>query len=255
MQNTADILAIDSEAIRGIVAVVFMLIAGLGGLLKKKAKSREGDGKTLIIPPPGADESGRAGTRRAPPSARPAQAPSPQRTAETPVVRPTPIASQGRQPLARQTPVARQRPPQARPTPIRQPAQPQRRIGEPARPGPVPQRSDRIARPRPTQQPRPVRQPTVQPERQGHRVRAAEHAEAVAEHAQHVASSLKEQQMRKLGTLELGEYFYEDQSLPTRPRHPLLARLNPQNMRDAILLSEIIQPPLALRHEQSSGWF
>ena len=255
MQNTTDILAIDREAIQAIIAVIFMLIAGLGGLLKKKAKSSEGDGKTLIIPPPGADESGRAGTRPAPPSARPAQVPRPQHTAQPPVTRPTPIVPQGRQPLAHPTPVARQRPPQARPTPIRQPAQPQRRIGEPARPGPVPQRSDRIARPRPAQQPRLVRQPTVQPEHQTHRVRAGEHAEAVAEHAEHVASRLREQQMRKLGTLELGEHFHKDQPEPTRPRHPLLARLNPQNMRDAILLSEIIQPPLALRHEQSSGWF
>jgi len=69
-----------------------------------------------------------------------------------------------------------------------------------------------------------------------------------------VASRLKEQQMSKLGTLELGAHFYEDQAVPTRPRHPLLARLNPRNMREAILLSEIIQPPLALRDEQSSGW-
>lgn len=252
MQNTAGILAIDSEALRAIVAVVFMLIAGLGGLLKKRAKPREGDGKTLIIPPPDADKSAPAGPRPTVPSARPAQAPRPQRTASPPVVRPTPIAPQGRQPLARPTPVARQRPPQARPTPIRQPAQPQRRIGEPARPGPVPQRSDRVARPRPTQQPRPVRRPTpaVQSERQGHRVRAAEHAEGVADHAEHVASRLKEKQMRKAGTLDLGDYFYKDQPEPTRPRHPLLARLNPRSMREAILLSEIIQPPLALRENQ-----
>lgn len=86
-------------------------------------------------------------------------------------------------------------------------------------------------------------------------MRAAEHAEAVADHAEHVASRPKEQQMRKFGELELGEYFRGDQSVPTRPRHPLLARLNPQNMREAILLSEIIQPPLALRKELSSGWF
>ncbi len=251
MQNTTDILA-DIDAIQAIVAVIFMLIAGLGGLLKKKAKPREGDGKTLIIPPPDADKTG---SRPAPPSARPVQAPRPQRTAQPPVLRPTPIAQQGRQPQAHPTPVARQRPPQARPTPIRQSAQPQRRPGEPARPGPVPHRSDRVARPRPAQQPRPVRPPTVQSERQSHRVRAAEHAEAVGDHAEHVASSLKEQRMRKLGTLELGEHFHKDQPVPTRPRHPLLARLNPQNMRDAILLSEIIQPPLALRHEQSSGWF
>ncbi len=81
-------------------------------------------------------------------------------------------------------------------------------------------------------------------------MRAAEHAEVVAEHAEHVASRLKEQQMRKLGTLELGAHFHEDQPVPTRPRHPLLARLNPQNMREAILLSEIIQPPLALRENE-----
>ena len=61
--------------------------------------------------------------------------------------------------------------------------------------------------------------------------------------------------MSKLGTLELGEYFHEDQSVAARPRHPLLARLNPQNMREAILLSEIIQPPLALRNEQGGGLF
>ncbi len=250
MQNTADILAIDSEALQAIVAVVIMLVAGLGGLLKKKAKPREGDGKTIILPPPDAGESTRTGPRPAPPSARPAQAPRPQRTAPPPAVRPTPIAPQGRQPLARPTPVARQRAPQARPTPIQQPAQPQRRIGEPARPGPVPQRPDRVARPRPAQQPRPVLRPTVQSERQAHRVRAAEHAEAVAEHAEHVASRLREQQMRKLGTLELGEHFHKDQPKPTRPRHPLLARLNPHSMREAILLSEIIQPPLALRENQ-----
>ncbi len=255
MQNTADILAIDSDAIQGIMAVIFMLVAALGGLLRKKAKSSEGDGKTTMIPPPDADKSVPAGLRPAPPVARPAQAPKPQRAAQPPAVRPTPITPQGRQPLARPTPVARQQPPQARPTPIRQPAQPRRRIGEPARPGPVPQRSDRIARPTPAQQPRPVRRPAVQPERQAHRVRAAEHAEAVADHAEHVASSLKEQRMRKLGDLELGEHFHGDQPVPTRPRHPLLARLNPQNMRDAILLSEIIQPPLALRNEQGSGLF
>ncbi len=250
MQNTTDILAIDSEAIQAIMAVVFMLIAGLGGLLKKKSKS--GEGKTIILPPPDADKSAPAGSRVAPPSARPAQAPRTQRTVQPRVVRPTPIAEQGRQPQARPTPVARQRPPQARPTPIQQPA---RRISEPARPGPVPQQSDRVARPRPTQQPRPVRQPTVQPKRQGHRVRAATHAEAVGEHAEHVASSLKETQMRKAGALDLGAHFHEDQPEPTRPRHPLLARLNPQNMREAILLSEIIQPPLALRNDQGSGLF
>ena len=61
--------------------------------------------------------------------------------------------------------------------------------------------------------------------------------------------------MPKLGELELGDDFYGDQSVPTRPRHPVLARLNPRSMREAILLSEIIQPPLALRNEQSSGWF
>ena len=242
MQNTTDILAIDSDALRAIVAVVIMLVAGLGGLLKKKAKPREGDGKTIIIPPPDADKSGQAGSRPAPPSARPAQAPRPQRTAQPPVVRPTPIAPQGRQPLARPTPVARQRPPQARPTPIQQPAQPQRRIIE-LQPG-------RVARPRPVQQPRPVRRPTVQSERQAHRVRAVEHAEVVADHAEHVASRLRGQQMRKLGELELGDHFHKDQSPPTRPRHPLLARLNPQSMREAILLSEIIQPPLALRENE-----
>lgn len=255
VQNSADILAIDSEAIQGIMAVIFMLVAALGGLLRKKAKSSEGDGKTTMIPPPDADKSAPAGPRPAPPVARPAQAPRPQRTAAPPAVRPTPIAQQGRQPLAHPAPAARQQPPQARPTPIRQPAQPRRRIGEPAHPGPVPQRSDRVARPRPAQQPQPVRRPTVQSERQTHRVRAAEHAEAVADHAEHVASRPKEQQMRKFGELELGEYFRGDQSVPTRPRHPLLARLNPQNMREAILLSEIIQPPLALRKELSSGWF
>ncbi|MCH8852109.1 MAG: hypothetical protein IID41_05590, partial [Planctomycetes bacterium] len=157
MQHTTDILAIDSDALQAIVAVVIMLVAGLGGVLKKKAKTREGDGKGIIIPPPGADKSAQAGARPAPPSARPAQAPRPQRTAAPPAVRPTPIAPQGRQPMARPTPVARQLPPQARPTPIRQPAQPQRRVGEPARPGPVPQRSDRVARPGIAQQPRPVR--------------------------------------------------------------------------------------------------
>ncbi len=252
MQNTTDILAIDSDALQAIAAVVFMLIAGLGGLLKKKAKPGEGVGKTIIIPPRDADKSG---PRTAPPSARPAQAPRPQRTTQPPAVRPTPIAQQGRQPLAHPTPVARQRPPQARPTPIRQPAQPQRRIGEPARPGPIPQRSDRVARPRPTQQPRVVRRPAVQSERQSHRVRAADHAEAVAERAEHVASSLREKQMRKAGALDLGDHFHKDQPVPTRPRHPLLARLNPRNMREAILLSEIIQPPLALRNEQGSGLF
>ncbi len=86
-------------------------------------------------------------------------------------------------------------------------------------------------------------------------MRAAEHAEVVGDHAEHVASSLKEQQMRKAGTLELGDHFHKDQPEPTRPRHPLLARLNPRNMREAILLSEIIQPPLALRNEQGSGLF
>ncbi|MCZ6655052.1 MAG: hypothetical protein O7D91_18750 [Planctomycetota bacterium] len=254
-QNTTDILAIDTDALQAIAAVIFMLLAGLGGLLKKKAKPREDGGKTIIIPPSGADKSAPAGPRPARPVARPAQAPRPQRTAAAPALRPTPIAPQGRQPLARPTPVARQRPPQARPTPIQQPAQPRRRMGEPARPGPAPQRSDRVARPGIAQQPRAVRRPAVQSERQTHRVRAAEHAEAVADHAEHVASSLREQQMGKLGELELGEHFYKDESLRTRPRHPLLARLNPQNMRDAILLSEIIQPPLALRNEQSSGWF
>ena len=125
MQNTANILAIESEALQAIVAVIFMLIAGLGGLLKKRAKPREGDGTTIIIPPPDADKSAPS---PAPQSARPAQAPRPQRMAQSPVVRPTPIVPQGRQPLARQAPVARQRPPQARPTPIQQPGQPQKRI-------------------------------------------------------------------------------------------------------------------------------
>ena len=208
MQNTADILAIDSDALQAIVAVVIMLVAGLGGLLKKKAKPREGDGKVISIPPPDADKSARAGPRPTVPSARLAQAPRPQRTAAPPEVRPTPIAPQGRQPLARPTPVARQRPPQARPTPIQQPAQARRRVGEP--------RSDRVARPRPAQQPRPARRPTptVQSERQAHRVRAAEHAEVVADHAEHVASRLREQQMRKAGTLELGDHFHKTSQSP-----------------------------------------
>ena len=115
-QNTADILAIESEALQAIVAVVIMLVAGLGGLLKKKAKPREGDGKTIILPPPDAHKSTPAGPRTARPSARPAQAPRPQRTAQPLAVRPTPVVPQGRQPQARPTPVARQRPPQARPT-------------------------------------------------------------------------------------------------------------------------------------------
>ena len=237
MRGMIDILAIGGDAIEAIVMVVVMVIAGLSGLLKKKAKPGESAGKTIIIPPPDSKESGEASARPAPPSARPVQAPRPQRTAASPVVRPTPIAPQARQPQARPTPVARQRPPQARPTPILHPAQPRRPASQPA------------------PQQRPVRRPaqTAQSERQGHRVRASEHAEAVAEHAEHVASRLKEKQMRKAGKLELGEHAHEDQSVPARPRHPLLASLNPQNMREAILLSEIIQPPLALRNEQGSG--
>ncbi len=251
VQNTTDILAIDGDAIQAIMAVVFMLIAGLSGLLKKKAKPGEDDGKTLIVPPHKADGSAPAAPRPARPAARPAQAPRPQRMATPPAVRPTPIQQQGRQPQAhppqaRPTPVARHRQPQARPTPIQQPTQRQRRPSdrvppsEPARPGPVPQR--------------PTRRPAAQSERQTHRVLTAEHAKTVATHAEHIASSLKEKQMRKFGQLGMGEHFHEDQSVPAKPRHPLLARLNPQSMRDAILLSEIIQPPLALRNEQSNGW-
>ena len=58
MQNTTDILA-DYDSIQAIVAVVFMVIAALGGLLKKKMKPGEGDGKTIIIPPPDARATNR----------------------------------------------------------------------------------------------------------------------------------------------------------------------------------------------------
>ncbi len=237
------ILAVDfDDAIRAIVLVVFMLLMALGKLLTKKPP-RQDKGKVVIFPTqePAAHEQPQA------PQARPS---GPARSSgERPQPRPT---ARPQPPQVRPTPVGRQQPPQVRPTPIQrptartgEPTRPTAIPGEPARPGPVPRRPDRVARPRTVAQPP---QPTVRQPRQAHRVRAAEHAEQVATHAEHVASQLRELQMQKAGELELGEHFHEIQpEQPRRAPHPLLGRLNSSDMKQAIVLSEIIQPPLALR--------
>lgn len=232
------ILAIDfDDAIKAIVMVVFMLLMGLGNLLKKKPPAQS-KGKVTILP---SQQSGEPEQLQAP-QARPSGPvrPSVERTRPGLTARPQP-------PQVRPTPVGRQQPPQVRPTPIQRPAA---RTGEPARPGEVPRRPDRVARPRPVTQRVQPPQPTVKRPRQSHRVRAAEHAEQVATHAEHVASQLREQQMQKAGELEPGEHFHEVQREESRRvRYPLLGRLSSSDMKQAIVLSEIIQPPLALRDQ------
>lgn len=235
MRDAFYILAVDfDDAIRAIVLVVFMLLMALGKLLTKKPP-RQDKGKVLIFPTqePAAHEQPQA------PQARPSgpARSSGERPQPKPTARPQP-------PQVSPTPVGRQQLPQVRPTPIQPPAA---HTGEPARPGPVPRRPDRVARPRPVAQPLQP-QPTVKRPRQAHRVRAAEHTEQLATHAEPVASQLRELQMQKFGELKLGEYFHEVQPKePQRVRHPLLGRLNSSDMKQAIVLSEIIQPPLALR--------
>ena len=240
------ILAVDfDDAIKAIVMVVFMLLMALGKLLKKKPP-RQDKGEVIIFPTQEPHEYEQPQAPRARPSG-PARS-SGERPQPRPTARPQP-------PQVRPSPVGRQQPPQVRPTPIQrptaragEPTRPTAIPGEPARPGPVPRRPDRVARPRPTAQRVQQPQPTVKRPRQAHRVRAAEHAEQVAAHAEHVASQLRELQMQKAGDLELGEHFHEVQpEEPRRVRHPLLGRLNSSDMKQAIVLSEIIQPPLALR--------
>ncbi len=223
MRDAFYILAVDfDDAIRAIVLVVFMLLMALGKLLTKKPP-RQDKGKMVIFP---------------------TQEPAAHEQPQAPQARPSgPARSSGERPQPK--PTARPQPPQVRPTPIQRPTA---RTGEPARPRPVPGRPDRVARPRPVTQALRRPQPTVERPRQTHRVRAAEHAEQVATHAEPVASQLRELQMQKAGELELGEHFHEVQ--PHRPRrvpHRLLGRLNSSDMKQAIVLSEIIQPPLALR--------
>ncbi len=231
MGDVLNILAVDfDEAIRPIVMVVFMLLMGLGKLLKKKPPTQD-KGKTIVLPTQEPHEFEQPQAPQARPSGRArssGERPQPSR----PTARP-------RIPQTRPTPVGRQRLPQVRPTPI---------SGEPARPGPVPRRPGRVARLMSVVQRMQEPQPTVKQPRQAHRVRAAEHAEQVARHAEHVASQLREQQMQKAGELEPGEHFHEVQREESRRvRYPLLGRLSSSDMKQAIVLSEIIQPPLALR--------
>ncbi len=95
--------------------------------------------------------------------------------------------------------------------------------------------------------------PSWEAGRQAHRVRAADHAKTVAAHAEHVASRLREEQLRQAGELAPGEHAHGEQPAPRRPMHPLLSLLNPQDMKQAIILSEIIQPPLALRENDRTA--
>ena len=254
MNMTTQILAMDIDAIKAIVMVVVMVLMGLGSVLKKKPpKADGGQGEGIIPPPTGSSPDERAQA----PQARP-RAPG-----QSGVVRPQPISaararpsSRARQqlPQARPTPIARQQLPQARPTPMQQPATHQRVVAErrptaePALPGSAPRR------PQPPPESSPPRRPRSRrvTEREDHRVHAAEHAERLAARAEHSTSRLKEKQLRKAGKLGLDEHAHGEQQPLASHSNPLHRLLKATGMKQAIILSEIVQPPLALRESSQS---
>ncbi len=144
-------------------------------------------------------------------------------------------------------------PPRARARPQVPPeAAPRRPTATPqARPTLVQRQPLAQVRPPPVQQPVPPQrpQPTSARPRRARRVQVVEHAEQVVAQDEHVASRLKEIQMRKAGKLGLDQHAHGEQPPPRRPMRLLLSRLNPKDMKQAIVLSEIIQPPLALRED------
>jgi len=233
MTAMPNILAIDLPGgIEAIVMLIMAVLVAAGNLLKKKSqKSGEGQDNGIILPPTGSSPD-------SPPQARPG-APS-----QSGVVRPQPMSGARARPVS----TARQQVPQARPTPIAKQQLPQ------ARPQPVTRQPDKITRPPPIQAPRPQRRPTprAEPERQSHRVRAAEHSERLAARAEHSTSRLKESRLRKAGKLGLDEHAHGEQQPLASHSNPLHRLLKATGMKQTIILSEIIQPPLALRESDQS---
>lgn len=254
MTAAPNILAVDLGGIEAIVMLVVALLMAAGNLLKKKPpKPGDGQGKGIVPPPTGSSPDERPQA----PQARPGT------PGQSGAVRPQPMSgararlssrARPQPPQARPTPIARQQLPQARPTPIQQPATHQRVVGErrhttePALPGSVPRRPQQPPESKPPRRP----QSSLRAEREDHRVQAAGHAKRLAARAEHSTSRLKEKQMRKVGELGLDEHAHGEQQ-PLRSRaHPLHRLLKATGMKQAIILSEIVQPPLALRESSQS---
>ena len=74
----------------------------------------------------------------------------------------------------------------------------------------------------------------------------------MAARAEHVAHQLEERRLLQKGLLQPGQHLHDR---PQRPRaaHPLSSKLNPKSLREVILLSEIVAPPVALRDEHMPG--
>ena len=220
MADYAFILAFGGDAIEAIVAVIVMLLFGLGHFLKKRS---EGDDKDIIIPT--AEQQPQH--KSPPPQAR---APSP---AQPPTARTA--AQVFPRPQARPTqPTATPRSPQRQSTRLQPPLSPR-----PAAPATLQQTTPRRTQPRPTA--RPTKRERATP---------MEHAAQIAARAEHVAHRLQEQRLREKGLLKPGEHPQEEQTQRPSPSRQLIELLNHGSIKQAILLSEILQPPLAMRDKE-----
>lgn len=257
MTALPNILAIDLPGgIEAIVMLVMAVLVAAGNLLKKK-KPKPGEelDKGVILPPTGPSTEERPPARPSAPRQPGAVRPQPMSGARA---RPASTARQ-QLPQARPTPIARQQLPQARPTPIQQPATRQRVVGERRQPAePVVLPGSAPPRPQPPLESKPPQRPKsgLRAEREDHRVRAADHAKRLATRAEHTTSRLKEKQMRKAGGLGglggLDEHAHGEQQPLRSQANPLRRLLKATGMKQAIILSEIVQPPLALRESSQS---
>lgn len=223
-----DILADDfnvEDIIKTAAFLVMALLAGLGSMFKKKAQQ---GGKPVI--PQSDDEE----TSPQPPPARRA---TPSMGAPG-----SPNLGYGQPPPT---------PPRPRPLqPIRPQMQPASRQPQtPIRPLRPPAASPPIMRPTPITQPQPPR-----------RVTLSQHAAQLAAHAEEIARRLAEAKRipseqpltaRMSPTLERVGRPARAESPPPGPRkrHRLLSNLNPANLKQAVVLSEILSPPLATREQ------
>jgi len=223
MPMQVDILAFEFGDLAYVIAM--LIIAGASGLgnLFKGQKDEPEEKKTIIIPPPPTQG-------QAPPAA--------QRQPQRPVARGTPLGGAPTPP-----PIARQGPTQPRPPrPVSQAATP------PQRPRPAPPR-----RVTPEEDSRQVAAQGREHTRgirglNDQRTTPVEHAELVAEHAEHVANKLREEQLIKKGKLKPGEHRHGP-VIPagTSSGRQVFQNLRPQTMKQAFLFSEIFRPPIALR--------
>lgn len=202
-----------SDLVYPIALLIMAAASGLQHILKKKdepeSSSRD---QVIIIPPPRRQQS----TARQTPTggAQPSRPP-------TPPAPPVKRAPTGKAPVR---PAPRSRPQVPRPV-IKVQPRPKKRPAPPT-----------AARPA-----KPLKRERITP---------MQHAEQVSEHAEHAANKLREEVLIKSGKLEPGQH----QHGPAKPLHrPArvagIGVLKPKSMQQAVLLSEILRPPIALREQ------